>query len=56
MAPRMMFNVFTGKNGLCWKRVIPWRLMKRTVSSRSYSGLFLMPARLSPGDRLPVSL
>src|SRR5262249_30665463 len=30
--------------------------MKRAVSRRSYSGLFLMPARLSAGDLLPVSL
>src|SRR5215831_15733629 len=30
--------------------------MNRAVSRRSYSGLFLMPARLSVGDLLPVSL
>ena len=30
--------------------------MKRVISSRSYSGLFLMPARLSAGERLLVSL
>src|ERR1700730_1854217 len=30
--------------------------MKRRVSSRSYSGLFLMPRRLSAGERLFVSL
>jgi hypothetical protein len=35
---------------------MPWRLMKRSVSSRAYSGLFLMPARLSAGERLLVSL
>src|SRR5262249_5006281 len=30
--------------------------MKRRISSCSYSGLFLIPARLSAGDRLLVSL
>ena len=30
--------------------------MKRRVSSRSYSGLFLMPTSVSAGERLPVSL
>src|ERR1700687_425015 len=30
--------------------------MKRRVSSRSYSGLFLMPRRLSAGERLVVRL
>jgi hypothetical protein len=52
----MRVSVLTGKNGLRWKRVMPWRCKKRSVSSRSYSGLFLIPAKASAGERLPVSL
>jgi hypothetical protein len=46
----------TGKNGLRRKLVIRCRSIKRVISRCSYSSLFLMPAKLSPGDRLPVSL
>ena len=55
-APRMIISVLTGKNGLCRKRVMPCCLMNRSVSSFWYSGLFLMPALVSAGERLLVSL
>jgi hypothetical protein len=52
----MIASVLTGKKGLDRKRVMPCCLMKRSVSSFWYSGLFLMPALVSAGDRLLVSL
>jgi hypothetical protein len=55
-APRIMTRVFTGKNGFAVNRVMPCRATKRAVSSRWYSGLLLIPARLSAGERLFVSL
>ena len=56
IAPRISTSVLTGKNGFGANRVMPWRCTKRAVSSRWYSGLFLIPARLSAGERLLVSL
>src|SRR5262249_39791748 len=56
IAPRIICSVLTGKNGLRRKLVMPCRRMKRSVSSLSYSGLFLIPFRLSAGERLLVNL